>query len=56
VVGAPREPKSRGGLVMVLGGAAGPLCAAAPPAPATMAPAPAANAWTSVRLEIVPSS
>ena len=49
VVGAPIGPKSRGGVVMVLGGATGVGCAAAVPAPATIAPAPAASAWTIVR-------
>jgi len=53
VVGAPRGPKSRGGLVMVLGGTAGATCAAAVPVPATIVPAPAASAWTSVRRDNV---
>ncbi len=56
VVGAPLGLKSRGGVVIVLGGAAdggAAGCAAAVHVPATMAPVPAARAWTSVRRDNV---
>src|SRR5436309_1609590 len=50
VVGAPPGPKSRGGVVTVLGGATGPVGSAARAAPASAsAPAPAANPPTSPR-------
>src|SRR3954466_12021191 len=55
VVGAPRGEKSRGGVVIVLGGATGPACCAATGA-ATIAPAPAASACTMVRRENALSS
>src|SRR3954447_14193106 len=55
VVGAPRGEKSRGGVVIVLGGATGPPCCAAA-GPATIAPAPAASACTMVRRENALSS
>ena len=53
--GRPLGPKSRGGLVMVLGGATGPPSAAAAfRDPSAMTPAPAAIAPTSVRRETPP--
>src|SRR5260370_2274059 len=55
VVGAPLGPKSRGGVVTVLGGATGPLSVAAlAPVPSAIAPAPAATAATSVRRDSAP--
>jgi hypothetical protein len=56
VIGAPPGPKSRGGLVIVVGGPSSPLCwARAPLAPTTVAPAAIARPWTSVRREIIDS-
>src|SRR5438093_5783386 len=55
VVGAPPGPKSRGGLVTVLGGAAGPAVGAwalARPGATAAAPATAPMALMSVRREI----
>jgi hypothetical protein len=53
VVGAPRGLKSRGGVVTVDGGAAGPPWAIALPAPAIVAPAAIAAPWMSVLREII---
>ena len=55
MLGAPFGPKSRGGVVTVLGGAAGPAgaWARAASAPTAKAPAPAPSAWTKWRLESV---
>jgi hypothetical protein len=56
VVGAPPGPKSRGGLVIVVGGPNSPPCwASAPPVPTAAAPVAIARPWTSVRREIIDS-
>jgi hypothetical protein len=55
VVGAPPGPKSRGGVVIVLGGATAPVagaCAAARPGITTAAPAATPKVFMSMRRDI----